>query len=128
MDTNHASSAWEPRKTVVRRPPLLNPFSRIALCMPGVGELWFMVYNSARAAANRVKLEYFLTGFEILEFNSDAAMEYGKVCSELRKTGRQIKQIDVQIAAIARVHNLIILTADKHFSYIPGIVVENWLA
>ena len=128
MDTNHASSAWQPRKTVVKKPRKLRGYARIALCLPSVGELWFMVHNSDQVESNRERLENFLVGFEILKFDFKAAEEFGKLCSVLRKTGREIKQIDVQIAAIARVHNLIILTADKHFTYIPGIKVDNWLS
>ena len=124
MDTNHASSVLEPRKTKFSPPSTLPPNSRFALCMPGVGELWFMVYNSAHVASNHTSWIIFLA-VEILEFNADAAMDFGKICTELRKSCRTIKQIDIQIAAIARVNNLIVLTADKHFSYIAGITARK---
>jgi len=33
----------------------------------------------------------------------------------------------MQIAAVARVHDLVLLTADHHFEFLDGVVVENWL-
>lgn len=45
-----------------------------------------------------------------------------------RRGGRKIPPIDAQIAAIARVHSLVVLTADRHFERVDGITVENWLA
>ena len=54
-------------------------------------------------------------------------MEYGRIRTELRQKGRPIPDIDIQIAAIARVNDLVVLTADKHFFNIGGLHVENWL-
>ena len=33
---------------------------------------------------------------------------------------------DIWIAAIARVHNLVVVTNDDHFQYVEGLQVENW--
>jgi len=34
----------------------------------------------------------------------------------------------VQIAAIARLHDMTLLTGDAHFSTVDGLRVEDWLA
>lgn len=57
----------------------------------------------------------------------EAAEEYGKIQAEQKAKGRPVPPPDAQIAAVARKNNLTILTADKHFDYIDGIMVENWL-
>ena len=54
-------------------------------------------------------------------------MEYGRIKAELRRKGRPIPPIDMQIAAIDRVNDLTVLTADLHFSYIDGLATETWL-
>jgi predicted nucleic acid-binding protein len=35
--------------------------------------------------------------------------------------------LDAQIAAVARVHALGVLTADQHFQLVAGLVIEDWL-
>lgn len=42
--------------------------------------------------------------------------------------GRPIPDVDVQIAAIARANQLVLLTADAHFEQVSGLQVENWLS
>jgi tRNA(fMet)-specific endonuclease VapC len=42
--------------------------------------------------------------------------------------GRPIPQIDVQIAAIARVNDLTLLTSDKHFRTVDNLKLEDWLS
>lgn len=45
----------------------------------------------------------------------------------LRKRGELIQDADIWIAATALVHNLIVVTNDKHFARIPHLKIENWL-
>ena len=40
---------------------------------------------------------------------------------------KPIPSIDAQIAAVARIHNLTVLTTDQHFNVVAGLSVENWL-
>src|ERR1043165_5897581 len=124
LDTNHASARW----LGDRRLNLFPVDDRFALCYPSLGELWFMVHNSTKRIQNELRLREFISAFQILNFDARAAEEFGLIRTELRKAGRPIKTIDAKIAAIARVNNLIVLTADKHFSYIDGLRHENWLA
>ncbi|MEW6214360.1 MAG: PIN domain-containing protein [Nitrospirota bacterium] len=44
-----------------------------------------------------------------------------------RQKGKPIPSIDAQIAAVARIHNLTVLTTDQHFILVDGLTVENWL-
>ena len=97
------------------------------LCQPSVGELWYMVFNSTRVEENRLKLEALLSAFATLDFDAEGAMEFGKIQVELRKKGRPIPAIDIQIAAIARAQDLILLTSDGHFDNIDSLRVENWV-
>lgn len=86
-----------------------------------------MVLHSTRVANNRDRLESLLSSALIWEFDDRAAVEFGQIKTELRRGGRPIPGIDAQIAAIARCNDLTILTADRHFSFVPNLKVENWL-
>jgi tRNA(fMet)-specific endonuclease VapC len=126
LDTNHASGLF-------RRLP--KPQAKVGsaagdsflLCQPSIGELWFMVFNSSRVAENERDLLRFLETFDNHEYDAAAAIEFGRIKSELRRIGRPIPDVDVQIAAVARAHGLTLLTADAHFAFVEGLKIENWL-
>jgi tRNA(fMet)-specific endonuclease VapC len=127
LDTNHAGTLlrdenaplWTRLRSLTR--------AECALCRPVVGELWYMVYNSSRVDANRLKLEALLAQFDVWEFDATAATEFGKTRAELRRAGRPIPMFDILISAIARSNGLVLVTADAHFAAVPGLATENWL-
>ncbi|MEZ4616131.1 MAG: type II toxin-antitoxin system VapC family toxin [Caldilineaceae bacterium] len=45
----------------------------------------------------------------------------------LRKIGLQLASFDALIAAVALRHKLTLLTTDKDFQAIEGLLTENWL-
>ena len=49
------------------------------------------------------------------------------VVTELKRAGRSMQQIDIQIGAIARtLPNCIIVSKDSDLSEIRNVTVENW--
>lgn len=93
-----------------------------------VSELYFAVYASKRRQQNLANLQNLLEGITILDFDMNVAEEYGRIKAEQKAKGRPIPGTDAQIAAVARLYNLVVLSADRHFSYIDHLTVENWLA
>ena len=85
-----------------------------------------MLFHSTRVAVNRRHLKALLDRFNVLELDATAAIEFGRVKSELLRRGTIIPDVDVQIAAVARSRGLVLLTADAHISHIKGIVTEDW--
>ncbi|HVX15368.1 MAG TPA: type II toxin-antitoxin system VapC family toxin [Pirellulales bacterium] len=62
-------------------------------------------------------------------YTSEGAEEYGRIFAELRRLGRPMQQIDMQIGAIARtLPGCIVVSKDSDLLAIPGITVENWEA
>lgn len=59
-------------------------------------------------------------------FDALTAEEFGRIQAEQKAKGRPIPPLDAQIAAVARVNNLVILTDDRHLTFVDGIIVENW--
>jgi len=86
---------------------------------------WFTTVDGS--GRNEIKLETFLRDFDVLSFDDNAAIEFGRIKADLRKLGRPIPDMDAQIAAIARSRGVSLLTADKHFNAIAGITIHNWL-
>jgi tRNA(fMet)-specific endonuclease VapC len=92
-----------------------------------LSELYYAAYASERQLSNLQNIQRFLTHIPVLPFDAASAEEYGRVRAEQRKKGRPIPGTDAQIAAVARLRGLTVLSADRHFTYVNALTVENWL-
>ena len=100
---------------------------RIGVGTPVIGELWGGVEFSSSSERNRTSLSRALSRLTRWVFDDRAAREYGRLYAELRRRGRIIPQIDLQIAAIAlTLGNCTVVTKDSDFNAIPGLDVEDW--
>jgi tRNA(fMet)-specific endonuclease VapC len=85
------------------------------------------VENSASRERNRQRLLVAIADWTIWPYESTAAQEYGRIAAELKRAGRKIQQVDMQVAAIARtVGNCMVVSADGDLAAVPGLAVENW--
>jgi tRNA(fMet)-specific endonuclease VapC len=101
--------------------------NRIGICPPVLGELWSGVEGSVNQARNAQRLQLALSRLVIWPHTNDAAAEFGRIFAELRRLGRPMQQIDIQIAAIARIlGNCTVVSADTDLASVPGLTVENW--
>jgi len=100
----------------------------IAISSITVAELYYGVFNSTYAEKNNTNLINFLIGLDNLEFDSAAAVEYGRIRALLRKKGTPIGQMDMLIAAHAKAKDLILITDNvSEFERVEGLQFENWL-
>jgi tRNA(fMet)-specific endonuclease VapC len=100
---------------------------RIGICVPVLGELWSGVECSSTRDRNLERLRHALATLIVWPFSAEAAEEHGRIFAELRRAGRPMQQIDMQIGAIARtLPNCVVVTKDSDLSAIPGLTVENW--
>lgn len=77
---------------------------------------------------SRAKQDFFLDQFVSLPFDDAAADRYGEISAILKRWGIPISELDLQIASIALVHNLTLVTHNtRHFRRVPGLVIEDWV-
>lgn len=101
----------------------------VGTCMPVVCELFFGVEHSASRTRNRQRLVHSLSRIVCWPLDRKAAEEYGRIAAQLKRQGRLIQQIDIQIAAIAlTLGACTVVSADGDFSAVAALNVENWLA
>ena len=62
---------------------------------------------------------------QVLTFNLPAARQYAQILAARRKIGRPIREMDAQIAAIARVHGATLATRDVNDFAGCGLTVVN---
>ena len=68
-----------------------------------------------------------LASFPVLAYDERAAHWHGQERARLEKLGRPAPYVDGQIAAIAIVNDLVLVTANvKDFARFKGVEVENW--
>jgi tRNA(fMet)-specific endonuclease VapC len=100
---------------------------RIGICTPVLGELWSGIEGSASRDRNVQKLRHTMARLAVWPYDNAAAAEFGRIFIELRRMGRPMQQIDIQIAAIAlTLGDCTVVTKDSDFSAIPDLAVENW--
>ena len=65
----------------------------------------------------------------IIGFDAKAAYVCGRLRADLEKAGTPLSLADLEIAAIAIANDLCLVSGNtRHFSRIPGLRLENWLA
>lgn len=64
----------------------------------------------------------------VVPFCPACAEEFGKLRGDLKRRGIAASPLDLQIAAVARVHDFCLVTNNtKDFQNIPGLRLEDWL-
>lgn len=128
LDTNHASRLMGQDKHILTHVQRVEENDdTFGVSMTVIAELYFAVYASQRRLENLQRLQQLLTSLHVYPFEQVDAEEFGRIQAEQKAKGRPIPPLDAQIAAVARQRELVILTADKHFSYVDGVSTENWL-
>jgi len=128
LDTNIIAYAKNNRpESVLKRLTAQKP-SDICISSITMAELEYGVLRSSKPAQNRLALMMFLSGIQVLPFDSNAAREYGVIRHELTKNGTPIGANDMLIAAHAKSLGLILVTNnEREFCRVTGLTVENWV-
>lgn len=91
-----------------------------------LGELYFGARKSTRVDENVARLDHFAASSAILGCDAYTAREYGLIKNRLHERGHPIPENDIWNAAIARQHDLILVTRDEHFSEVEELKQEKW--
>ncbi len=91
-----------------------------------LGELYFGGRKSSSVRDNLARIDEFAAGSAVLGCDTDTAREYGLIKDQLRQKGRPIPENDIWIAAIARQHDLTLVTRDDHFREVAELKLDLW--
>lgn len=93
-----------------------------------VSELMYGVYKSQYMEKNLKAITTFLMPFDIIDYDYNASIEYGKIRAYLEKKGQIIGGMDMQIAAHALASDMTLVTNNtKEFERVKGLKLENWV-
>lgn len=128
VDTNHASKILEGEKKLKSRlQKAKGTRDTFGISITVLGELYYAAYASQRKKENLARLKGFLNSVILWEYDRAAAEEFGRIQAEQKDKGKPIPSSDARIAAVARLHNLTILSNDRHFVFVSNLSVANWL-
>lgn len=93
-----------------------------------LGELYAGAYMLGNPTHLLSLIADLLQDVNLLPFDEHCAEEFGKLRGVLHAHGVAISPIDLQIAAVASVHSLTLVTNNtKDFQRVPGLQLEDWL-
>jgi tRNA(fMet)-specific endonuclease VapC len=99
----------------------------IRLCSVVKAELLYGARKSRRVAATLKSLDRFFDPIVSLPFDDAAADEYGVIRAQLERAGTPIGANDLMIAAIARHHDLTLVTNNlDEFCRIAALRIDDW--
>ncbi len=102
-------------------------YSEICISSVTYAELVHGVEKSQAVEKNRLALAILLANIEIMNFDTLAAEEYGKIRADLEKAGTPIGPMDMMIAGHAKSLGYTIVTNNtKEFMRVSGLLIENW--
>lgn len=128
LDTGVASDYVNRRNSVYRLAnEAVRRGDRVGISVPVLGELWAGVEGSQTSQRNRILLRHSLAELRIWPYSNAAAQEFGRIFADLKRRGRPIQQIDIQIAAIVRtLPDCTLVTKDSDFQAVAGLKVVDW--
>ncbi len=132
LDTNVLSEPLRPRPSARLLAKVEAHRQELATAAVVIHE---MVYGLTKLPSSRRKEaihaylhEVVLRDVLVLPYGLDAALWHGEERARLEKQGRPTSFRDVQMAATARAHRLVLVTAnERDFDGLEGLEIENWL-
>ena len=101
---------------------------KICISVITYSELMFGAEKTKSQKINKEVINHFASLISILDWDVQAAIEYGTTRNILETQGLPIGNMDLMIAAHAKSKNLILVTNNnKHFSKVSGLIIENWI-
>ncbi|MCI7766761.1 MAG: type II toxin-antitoxin system VapC family toxin [Oscillospiraceae bacterium] len=127
LDTNICIYAIKHRPPQVLERLKEHEPSEICISAITYAELVHGVEKSAAVEKNRLALTLLLSNIEIIDFDSNAANEYGNIRAALEKAGTPIGPLDMMIAGHARSISYTVVTNNvREFERVSGLRIENW--
>ena len=126
LDTNICIALLKGEPAAVDRLRGCSP-ATVVVCAVVRAELQYGARKSAQVERNLGRLDRFLAPLHNLPFDERAAAEFGLIRVSLERAGQPIGAYDLLIAAIARAHDLTVVTRNHgEFARVPGLRVEVW--
>ena len=124
LDTNAISALAEKNPALIQH---LADTGRLAVTFISLGEYAYGIRESkVRKELELWLRKHLLARAEILTPDLSTIEHYADIRIELRRAGTPIPANDIWIAAIVRQYDLPILSLDRHFDLVSGLLRIEW--
>ncbi len=93
-----------------------------------LGEYRYGIKGSRSSAKLDLLLDQLESESDILHVDPITARTYAEIRKELKAAGRPIPENDIWIAALARQHDLPVVSRDSHFDHVKKLTRVDWEA
>ena len=125
LDTDHCIAIL--RQKLDLREHIL-PDEELCITAITLAELMQGAQRSLHRNDNLARLEVLIAALTVLPFDESAARRFGLLKADLESRGKLLDDLDLQIACIALVHELPLVTNNtQHFERIAGLELQNWM-
>ena len=127
LDINVCVMYWNGRSNAIRDRLVSTPNEDMAVCSVVKAELFYGAMRSNNPTRTLERQQDFLERFISYPFGDESALLFGQIRASLASVGTPIGAYDLQIAAIALVNNLILVTHNtREFERVSGLQLEDW--
>jgi tRNA(fMet)-specific endonuclease VapC len=123
LDTNALSAFADDIRPVVQQ---IATADELHIPVIVLGEYRFGIATSRRRREYEAWLEHGRAFWNIIPLVEETATHYASIRQQLKRDGVPLPANDVWIAALARQHELPILSRDTHFDAVPGLTRLSW--
>ena len=127
LDTDHLSAHLRRPAGLVHR--FIQYSGRLYTSTIALAELHVWAYQRPEPAPALAAIGKMLFHeVSVVDYEHDAATEFGRVRVELRRLGIEVPSLDLLIASVALVYDLTLVTHNTaDFENIPGLRLDDWL-
>lgn len=125
LDTNIISHIVKQNPKVAAQ---LKALSSDAVCISSMvyAEVFYGLAKKPSATGLNRKVQSVLSRIRVVGFYEAEAKFYGQFRANMEASGKSLAEMDLLIAAHAQYLGAVLVTADKAFSQITDLAVEDW--
>ena len=128
LDTDMCSYIIKEHPESVRQRFQTLAMEQLCISVVTYAELIYGVARSSSKRVNRPIIEDFVRHLDVMDWDTEAADQYGVIRAELEVAGTPIGAMDMMIAAHAKSIKAVLVTNNqKHFTKVKGLKVDNWV-
>ena len=127
LDTDMCSYIIKEHPESVRQRFQTLAMEQLCVSVVTYAELIYGVERSSSKQINRPIIEDFVRHLDVMDWDTEAADQYGVIRAALEPAGTPIGAMDMMIAAHAKSIKAVLVTNNqKHFTKVKGLKTDNW--
>lgn len=127
LDTDMCSYIIRERPESVRQRFKTLAMEQLCVSVVTYAELIYGVERSSSKRVNRPVIEDFVRHLDVMDWDTEAADQYGVIRAKLEAAGTLIGAMDMMIAAHAKsIKGVLVTNNQKHFTKVKGLKIANW--